>query len=161
MPINLGSDKLVRINLPAPGEWVEVVEKMGTDHEAARIANFYFGQDRVAIQDAQAALNAVDVGRLAVAAPIALMAAVIKKWSFTSTRVEVDERTGRTTEITEPLPINMHTCIALDAESKRVINEKLAELYPAPISEEEAKNSLGDGPAPSITVLPSPADSSE
>ena len=126
------NDDLVRIELSTPGEWIEVKRALGVADDRSRQAIALRGQKMAAGNE----ISDLDLGPLFEAAPFATMEVAIKRWSI------ADPTMGRTADLT---PANIH---ALSNEDVAIINARLTELYPAPRSADEAKNSSGDTPLP-------------
>lgn len=129
MPLQKTSnDDLVRVHLPAPGEWVDVKARLGRDDERARIARMLQGQKVRAGE----AITEFDFGALYDFAVFATMEVAIKRWSFK-----------------DPLtPSNLR---ALDDDSVNAITAWFEEHYEQPRTEAAAKNSEGAGLTPFST----------
>lgn len=129
--IRTSNTDLVRIDLPAAGEWVEVKRALGKDDERAVQARLLSG-NRVdpAKLAAIAADVTLDMGALVDAANFATLEVAIKRWSFEE-------------------PVTPENIRALDDDSLEVIKQRLNELYPGPRTDDESKNSPGGGPTTS------------
>lgn len=125
MPLIKSSSDLVRIDLPAEGEWVDVKATLGRNDQRAIARGMLRGRKPGDMQG----LDEFDAGDLFDAAFVA-MEVVIKAWSFEE-------------------PITPENIRSLDDDSVAVINERLGELYPQPRPEDERKNSSGPSSEPS------------
>lgn len=134
MPLDHGDKTLVRIDLPEPGEWVEVKRKLGRDDERMSMQIMFTGQKKK-LADGTPTFDELDVGPFLGVAEFAVMSVAIQKWSF-------------------PEPITLANCQALDDASVECIKAKLEELYPAPRGESEAKNSLPSSSTPTPMAAP-------
>lgn len=125
MPLHKYSNSdLVRIDLPAEGEWVEVKRKLGRDDERAIARKLLAGQAAGTLAEG---LEGADAGALYDAAVFSTLEVAIKRWSFCD-------------ENGKPEPVTPSNIRALDDESLECINTRLDELYPKARSEEEQKN---------------------
>ena len=139
MPLDYGDKTLLRIDLPAPGEWVDVKSKLGRADERMSMQILFTGQKKK-IADGTPTFDELDVGPFLGVADFAVMAVAIQRWSF-------------------PAPITLANCQALDDASVECIKAKLEEMYPAPRGESEAKNSLLPSPTPMPTAEAIPPNS--
>ena len=139
MPLDYGDKKLVRIDLPAPGEWVEVKSKLGRGDERKSMEIMFTGQKKK-INDGAPSFDELDIGPFLGVADFAVMAVAIQRWSF-------------------PEPITLANCQALDDASVECIKANLEELYPGPRGESETKNSLPPLPPPTPMEVPTPLNS--
>lgn len=118
MPLVKGNTKaVVRIELPADGEWVEVKEKLGNDDERAIRARMLTGQRVIPGEP----VREIDAGAYYDFAVFATMEVAVVRWSFKE-------------------PVSPSNIRALDQASIDCIAERLDELYPAPLTEEQGKN---------------------
>lgn len=129
MPL-IGSDDLVQIDLPADGEWVKVKRRLSRGDEIAvqqaLIRGGQFVGSEISGVDAESAIEAAEFATLDVA---------IKAWSFDA-------------------PIEPRHIRALDSDSVAAIKARLGELYPAPRTDDDRKNSL-EATAPLSAAVPS------
>lgn len=130
-------DDLVRIQLPEPGEWVDVKRVLGRDDERAITAAMLRGQ-QVSMTGQMPAT--FDAGALFEHAIFATFAVAIKRWSFAE-------------------PVTLENLKALDDASVEVIKEWMGANYKGARSEADAKNSSGAGSALSSTAAPTPQNS--
>lgn len=137
MPLQKTDDRdLEHIDLPAEGEWVEVKRRLGKDDEREITRRMLLGQKVTPGQ----ALDDWDAGEMHDRATFSTIEVALKKWSFT-----------------EPItPANIR---ALDDDSLAVITAKLDELYPAPRTDDEVKNSSAPSAARTSTAESSPKNS--
>mgnify|MGYP000984462481 CR=1 FL=1 len=125
MPLHKSSPDVVRIDLPHPGEWVEVKAKMGRGDQRAIAKRLLRGRKPGDMNG----LDSFDAGDLYEAA-FFTMEVVFTGWSFEE-------------------PVTPENIRDLDDESVAVINERLQELYPQARDEDERKNSSGPTSGPS------------
>lgn len=141
MPLNLTSDAdLERIDLPAQGEWVSVKRKLGKDDEREITRRTLAGQMVSRAELTHIADFEFDLGVAVDSATFATLEVAIKEWSF-------------------PEEITARNIRALDDASLSAIKTKLEELYPGPRSDDDRKNSSGNGAPPSSAEAPFPANS--
>lgn len=127
--IRTSNTDLVRIELPAADEWVEVKRALGKDDERTVQFRLLSGnQVDPARLKAIAADPKLDMGALVDAATFATLEVAIKRWSFEE-------------------PVTPENIRALDDDSLEVIKQRLNELYPGPRTDDERKNSSGGGAA--------------
>ena len=136
MPLNFGSQKLVRIDLPAPGEWVEVREALGRNDER-EIARRYSNLHRLHPDERGGLTSEFLAGDAVEQMEFTMMELAIKRWSF-------------------PYAVTPPYIRALDDASVQCIKDRLEELYPSALTEEERKNALTPLATPSPTAEPSP-----
>lgn len=139
MPLLLVPDTDVeRIELPAPGEWVDVKRRFGTDDDR-EVTRLILNVRRVRTEELGQAMADLElgVGDVIDLARFAKMQVAIKAWSFDA-------------------PITARTVRALDDASVAAITARLEELYGEPRSDDDRKNSSEPGAPPSI-----PADTSQ
>lgn len=136
MPLLKTSDRdLVRIDLPENGEWIEVKRALGKDDEREIQRRLLTGQ---LIRQGEP-LREFDAGAAIDMGTFATLEVACKRWSFKEALTAANLR-------------------ALDDASLAVIIERLNELYPAPLTEDEAKNSSGAGAPQSLAVVQSQND---
>ncbi len=129
MPLLKTSDRdRVRIDLPTPGEWVEVKAKLGRDDERAIQIRMFSGQKLK---------PGAGVDELDDAATSSTLEVAIKEWSFTE-------------------PLTAENLRALDDASLEAINSFLNELYPKPRTDDEKNGSGGSGRTTSSDGEPLP-----
>lgn len=134
MPLLKTSDReLVRIDLPTPGEWVEVKAKLGRDDERAIQRRMFAGQ----MLKPGEGVDALDAGLLLDAATFATLEVAIKAWSFSE-------------------PVTPDNLRALDDASVETITNRLNELYPQPRTDDEKNASSGSGATTSKDAAPPP-----
>lgn len=139
MPLLLVSDSDVeRIELPAPGEWVDVKRRFGMD-EDREVTRLILNVRRVRAEEIGKAMADLELGAgdIIDLARFAKMQVAIKAWSFDA-------------------PITARTVRALDDASLAAITVRLEELYGEPRSDDDRKNSSEPGVPPST-----PADTSQ
>jgi len=117
-------DDLVRIDLPAEGEFVEVKRCLSRG-DAIKVQQAITQGARVT----QGGEMDLSVGTAIEAAEFATLDVAIKRWSFAE-------------------PVTPENIRALDEDSVAAIKTRLNELYPAARSEDEQKNSSVNGAAP-------------
>lgn len=122
MPLLKSSTESVRIELPSPGEWVEVKRSLGRNDELA--VKRRAGEATVLTWDPvtrerQARVNVILANELATYATLEV---AIVRWSF-------------------PDPVTPENIRDLDEASISAITEALNRLYPGPRTEAEEKNS--------------------
>lgn len=138
MPLQKTSNSdLVRIDLPAPGEWVEVKRVLGRDDERAISARLLRGQ---MVTRPGEPMEAFDAGVLYENAIFSTFAVAIKRWSF-------DE------------PVTLENIRALDDASVQAISDWMKVHYRGPRAEDDAKNSGGPGLTPSSAAGQYPENS--
>lgn len=153
MPLT-SREQPVRINLPTPGEWVEVKPRRSKADEAALYKRMLGGVEISPLQAAtfdgktQAEIAAELLGdtRLNAADLVDEMTwagieTAIVAWSFYDGK---------------PLPEDIRD---LDPDSYDVIVARLNELYPAARTDDDRKNSVSGGPMPSSAGAASPESS--
>lgn len=128
MPL-IGNDDLVRIDLPAEGEWVEVKRRLSRGDEIA-VQRALTEGGRITAGGATDGGLELSAGEVIEAAEFAGLYVAIKRWSF-SERVT---------------PEAIRT---LDGESVAAIKERLNEMYEPPRQDDERKNSPENGVTPS------------
>lgn len=121
MPL-IRDDDLVRIDLPADGEWVEVKARLSRGDEMA-IQRAIVGD--IAIVPG-GNVGAVNAAQYLEAAEFAVIDAAVRRWSF-------DE------------PVTRENIRQLDSASIDALKAALDELYPGPRKEEDRGNSSGSG----------------
>ena len=126
MPLIQGNE-VTRLDLPTPGEWVEVKTRVSKGDLVAVMRTIFAG---VTLDEKGRAL--LDAGEAVERATFATLERVIVRWSF-------------------DVPPTAENLRALDIDSFDAIKDALEELYPQERTEEERKNSNGHGPMP---VLP-------
>ena len=136
MPLDFGNSALERIDLPTPGEWVEVKRALGVNERRA-IRNRLASSFRITVAGE---MGDVDAGAAIDLATFSTMEIAIKRWSFAE-------------------PVTAANLRALDDESVAAITARLNELYPEPRSDDEAKNSSPSSPTPLRTADPTPLSS--
>lgn len=130
----LRDDDLVRIEIPADGEWVDVKRRLSRGDEVA-VQRSIVGGTTVEMGKT---LPPLEAGRYLEAAEFAVLDVAIVAWSF-------DE------------PVTSKYIRQLDGASVDAIKERLNELYPGPRKEEDRGNSNGSGPATSeASAVPLP-----
>ena len=135
MPLEPQLRELETITLPTEGDWVRVLKTIGKSHKeetarrtAARARALGFAFPL----DAEEPL-------LLVEGAFCMLSVVIREWSF-------DEA------------ITIESVRRLDDESKAVIFDRMAELYPEPRTDDERKNLNGAGPStPAAEPTPLPS----
>lgn len=115
---------LVRIDLPAAGEWVEVKRALGRNDQREMARRMLIGR-RVEEVD----FDNIDAAMAFDASFLTIELAIVK-WSFED-------------------PVTPENVRSLDDDSLRVIRERLNELYPQPRTGDERKNSSGPTSEPS------------
>lgn len=134
MPL-LRNDDLVRIDLPAPGEWVEVKRRLSRGDEVAIQRSLLAGATLVA-----GGMPQLDAGAAIEAATFGTLDCAIRSWSF-------------------GVPVTPEAIRQLDGESIDAIKAALNALYPEARTEEERGNLSGDGAPHTLAVVPSPMTS--
>ena len=138
MPLLLSSDKdLIRLNLPAEGEWVEVKKTLGKDDER-EISRRILGASNVTagqIEDRN-----YDLGKLTDAANFAIAEVAIKHWSF---KYAITPRNIR----------------ALDDDSLAFLIAKFDEIYPKARSDEDRADFSEPSAPPSTAEAAGPPPS--
>lgn len=120
MPLIRASRETVRIDLPSPGEWVEVKRTLGRNDRLT--VSRRAGEAMRIIIDASGARRAeIDAVLAQELADYAVLEVAIVRWSF-------------------PDPLTPENIRCLDDESLAVIKARLDELYPAERTETERKN---------------------
>lgn len=118
MPL-IGTDDRARIDLPTDGEWVEVKRRMSRGDEIA--------VQRMALRGLQVDptnpkhVIVSDPGEAVEAAEFATLDVAILAWSF-------------------DVPVTPEAIRRLDPDSVAAIKARLADLYPAPRTEDDRKN---------------------
>lgn len=136
MPL-IGNDDLVRIDLPAEGEWVDVKRKLSRGDEIALQKALTVGAKLSAgTVTTSMDLNAPEVIE---AAEFAGLDVAIKAWSF-------------------PEPVTPANIRALDPESVAIIKARLNEMYEPPRNEEERRNLAANGSTPRKVKALSPSN---
>lgn len=153
MPL-LRNDDLVRIDLPAEGEWVEVKRRLGRGDEVAVQKAIMTGLKlpaEIITRLAEPGLTAAKLGEAVMSqgidaatflegAQFATLEVAIKAWSFDD----------------EVTPEGIRE---LDGESIDVIVARLNDLYPGPRTDDDRKNSSASGRAPSSAEASPPVNS--
>lgn len=125
MPL-LNKPELIRIPLPAEGEWVDVKDRLSAGDFAhvqkAAVKNAKINGDYFEIN----AADAID------SATFSVMEVAIVKWSFNE-------------------PVTADNLRALDQDSVDCIRERLNEIYPSARTEAEKKGSSETTDSPSST----------
>ncbi|HXG36519.1 MAG TPA: hypothetical protein VNL15_06095 [Dehalococcoidia bacterium] len=141
MPL-IRDDDLVRIELPAAGEWVEVKSRLAKGDavyvQQMILRNSKISQKQLQEQGANADIDLM-AGDIIEAAEFATLDRAIKKWSF-------------------PEDVTPENIRRLDEESVEAIKARLNELYPKR-TDEEKKGSAANGATPSSAREESPASS--
>jgi hypothetical protein len=138
MPL-VRDDDVVRIDLPEPGEWVEVKRRMGKG-DMARAQDASARGSRISMNGG-GATDGLIIGEGAVdRATFALLEIAIRRWSFEE-------------------PVTPETIRQLDEDSYDAIIEQMNVLY-ARRGADERKNSNGAGTTPSSAEATSPQSSS-
>ena len=149
MPL-VRNDDLVRIDLPAEGEWVEVKRRLSRGDEIAVQKSLMAGlklPPELIARLAERGLTAAKVGEAVMGhgidaaqfiegAQFATLDVAIKAWSFGET-------------------VTPEAIRALDGESIDAIITRLNEMYPGPRTDDGRKNLSGSGAAPSSAEAPS------
>lgn len=123
MPL-IRDDDLVRIDLPADGEWVEVKARLSRGDEMA-IQRAIVGD--IAIVPG-GSVGTVNAAAYIEAAEFAVIDVAVRRWSFEE-------------------PVTPENVRRLDGESIAALKVALDELYPGPRKEEDRGNSPGSGAA--------------
>lgn len=132
MPL-IGDRDLIRIDLPAEGEWVEVKRKLSRGDEiavqqaVASTATLKMSGGSTTADDADFGM---DAGAAIEAAEFALLDIAIKAWCF-------------------PDPPTKANIRKLDPESVEALKGRLDEMYEKPLSEDESRNLERNGATPS------------
>lgn len=116
MPLLMGSTTTVRIDLPTPGEWVEVKSALSRADER-EVQRRVLSAARVDVGGNAVAVE-LDAGRAYDAAEFAALEIAIQRWSFAE-------------------QITPATLRCLDDASLAAIKARLNELYPGPLAEAE------------------------
>ncbi len=134
MPLAEPSKEVVEIQLPTEGEWVKVLKTLGATHKQ-EIAT------RTAARVRFLGLPFSETDPIVIQeASYATLSVVIREWGWKQ-------------------PITMETVRGLDDDSTTAIFARMGELYPADRTEDERKNSSGDGAEPSSAAAPSQTSS--
>lgn len=137
MPLLKTSDRdLVRIDLPTPGEWVEVKARLGRDDEREIQRRMLRGQN---VKPGEVP-EAFDLGLILDAATFCTLEVAIKAWSFSE-------------------PVTAENLRALDDASIDAINRRLNELYPEQRTEAAKNGSSGSGQTTEPGEAPLPLSS--
>lgn len=130
MPL-IREDDVVRIDLPAEGEWVEVKARLSRGDSIAIQQALYAGQ-----RSTGGRVPDVDFVQALDVAEFATLERAIRAWSFEE-------------------PVSPANIRALDEASVDAIKARLNELYGEHRTDDERKNSSGDGQTPSSAEGPS------
>ena len=112
--IRTSNTDLVRIDLPAEGEWVEVKRALGKDEERLIQKRV---KSAVRVDPATGSIG-LDFGEAEDVATFGTLGLAIRKWSFKE-------------------PVTPAAIRALDDASLDAIKERLNELYPGPLGDAE------------------------
>jgi len=127
MPL-VRNDDLVRIDLPAEGEWVMVKRRLSRGDEIA-VQQAPLRGSRVSASNSDGTVTAsTDASDAIEAREFFMLELVIRSWSF-------------------DVPVTPRAIRELDGESVDAIKVALNELY-APRTDDERKNSVGPMPPP-------------
>lgn len=132
----ISDDELVRIDLPAEGEWVEVKARVSRGDEIAVRQAWADG----ARLGSNLALEEMNPATVLEAMEFATLDRVLKRWSF-------------------DVPVTPENIRRLDAESMDAIKARLNEIHPGPRGDDEARNSESSGAMQSSVEAESPLHS--
>lgn len=135
MPL-IGDRDLVRIDLPADGEWVEVKRKLSRGDEI-KVQRAVVSSAKIGMAGAEGVIESLDAGVAIEAAEFAALDVAIIQWSF-------------------PDKVSAATIRQLDPASVEAIKQRLNEMYEPALSEEESRNLGPNGATPSWVREESP-----
>ena len=125
MPL-IRDDDLIRIDLPAEGEWVEVKAKLSRGDQVA-VQRAALAGSRLSVTGE---IESLDAPNLIEQAEFAVLDRAVKRWSF-------------------PESVSPANIRRLDAESVECIKVRLNEIYPGPSTEAARANLSVNGQGPS------------